>query len=124
MNTPPPIVSRVCTTLLGTTALSTERLKAGPRTAVYRVRISNGRTVIVKLCAHTARRNAITEATAIRSVTGTVPVPRPAGAGSNSGHLGWRTLSPPAFLVDGVIGRGDQGSEQGIAGTFKVFPRR
>jgi Ser/Thr protein kinase RdoA (MazF antagonist) len=101
MNTPPPIVSRVCTTLLGTPALSTERLKAGPRTAVYRVRISNGRTVIVKLYAHTARRNAITEATAIRSVTGTVPVPRILGWGTTSADgatalitsdLGTRTL--------------------------------
>lgn len=84
MSTPPPMISRACATLLGTPALTAERLKAGSRTAVYRARLRDGRSVIVKLYAHTARRNALTEATAIRAAAASVPVPEILGCGTAS----------------------------------------
>ncbi|MHC0433819.1 aminoglycoside phosphotransferase family protein [Streptomyces sp. O3] len=85
MNTPPPMVSHACATLLGTSASTAERLKAGSRTAVYRAALHGGRTVIVKLYAHTARRNAITEATALRTAAAAVPAPKILGCGTTNG---------------------------------------
>lgn len=82
MSTPPPMISRACATLLGTPARTAERLKTGSRTAVYRARLRDGRSVIVKLYAHTARRNALTEATAIRAAAASVPVPEILGCGT------------------------------------------
>lgn len=84
MSTPPPMVSRACAALLGTPTRTAERLKASPRTVVYRADLSDGRSVIVKLYAHTARRNAITEATAIRAAATVVPVPKILGCGITS----------------------------------------
>ncbi|OKK24415.1 hypothetical protein AMK09_06275 [Streptomyces sp. CB02488] len=84
MNTPPPMISRACTTLLGTPARTAERLKTGSRTAVYRTVLQNGRSVVVKLYAHTARRNAFTEATAIRAAEAAVPLPKVLGFGTTS----------------------------------------
>ncbi|MGQ4388789.1 phosphotransferase [Streptomyces sp. SAS_270] len=84
MSTPPPMVSRACATLLGTPARTAERLKTGSRTAVYRARLRDGRSVIVKLYAPTARRNALTEATAIRAAAAAVPVPEMLGSGTAS----------------------------------------
>ncbi|MFF3412905.1 phosphotransferase enzyme family protein [Streptomyces sp. NPDC002742] len=101
MTAPSLMVSRACATLLGTSARSAERLKTGSRTAVYKVGLSDGRSVIVKLYAPTASRNAITEATAIRAVEAAVPVPRVLGCGAVSdagatalvtADLGTRTL--------------------------------
>ncbi|MDG4856707.1 aminoglycoside phosphotransferase family protein [Streptomyces sp. T-3] len=65
-------------------ARSTEPLTSSTRSAVYRVGLHDGRRVIVKLYAHTARRNAITEATAIRAAAGVVPVARVLGCGTVS----------------------------------------
>ncbi|MEV6940776.1 aminoglycoside phosphotransferase family protein [Streptomyces sp. NPDC051172] len=84
MSTPPPLVSRACATLLGTPARTAERLKAGSRTAVYRAVLRDSRSVIVKLYAPTARRNALTEATAIRAAASAVPVPEILGCGTAS----------------------------------------
>lgn len=84
MTTPPPMVSRACATLLGTPAWTAERLKAGSHSAVYRTGLRDGRTVIVKLYAHTARRNAVTEAAAIRTATAAVPVPKILGCGTTT----------------------------------------
>jgi Ser/Thr protein kinase RdoA (MazF antagonist) len=95
------MVSRACATLLGMPARTAERLKAGSRTAVYRVGLHDGRSVLVKLYAHTARRNAITEATAIRAAACAVPVPKVLACGTTSSEgatalvmsdLGTRTL--------------------------------
>ncbi|MEU6527544.1 aminoglycoside phosphotransferase family protein, partial [Streptomyces sp. NPDC046924] len=49
-----------------------------------RAGLPDGRSVIVKLYAHTARRNAITEATAIRAAAAAVPVPKILGCGITS----------------------------------------
>lgn len=101
MNTPPAMVSRACISLLGTPARTAERLKASSRTAVHRVVLHDGRSVVVKLYAHTARRNAFTETAAIRAVETAVPVPRVLGCGTISSEgatalvlsdLGTRTL--------------------------------
>ncbi|MDJ0461901.1 aminoglycoside phosphotransferase family protein [Streptomyces sp. H27-C3] len=80
----PPMVSRACSLFLRSPAKAAERLAAGSRTAVYRVAVHDGPRVIVKLYSHTARRNALTEATAIRAVSAAVPVPRVLGYGTTS----------------------------------------
>lgn len=99
------MISRACTLLLGTPARTVDRLTSGSRTAVFRVSLCDGRSVVVKLYAHTARRNAITEATAIRAAAGVVPVAKVLGAGviSDGGvtalvtsDLGKRTLGSAA----------------------------
>ncbi|MFI6696296.1 phosphotransferase family protein [Streptomyces sp. NPDC050433] len=82
--TVPPMVSRACGLFLRSPAKTAERLTAGSRTAVYRVALHHGPSVIVKLYSHTARRNALTEATAIRAVSAAVPVPRVLGYGTTS----------------------------------------
>ncbi|WP_433546524.1 phosphotransferase family protein [Streptomyces sp. CA-294286] len=86
MNTTPvpAMVSRACTLFLGSPAKTAERLKAGSRTAVYRAALHDGTRVVVKLYSHTARRNAFTEATAMRAVSAAVPVPRVLGYGTTS----------------------------------------
>ncbi|MCZ4117918.1 phosphotransferase family protein [Streptomyces sp. H39-S7] len=88
MRTPPPMVSRACAMFLGTTARTAEQLALGSRTAVYRTGLHDGRSVIVKLYAHTARRNAVTEAAAIRAAAATVPVPEVLGCGTTSSEGG------------------------------------
>lgn len=101
MTTPPAMVSRACNTLLGTPARTAERLTAGSRTAVFRAGLPDGRSVIVKLYDDTARRNALTEASAIRAAGVAVPVPQILGSGTVSrqgatalitSDLGERTL--------------------------------
>jgi Ser/Thr protein kinase RdoA (MazF antagonist) len=84
MTTPPAMVSRACSTLLGTPARTAERLSTGLRTAVFRADLRDGRGVVVKLYDHTARRNALTEAAAIRAAGGAVPVPQVLGSGTIS----------------------------------------
>ncbi|MFD4261381.1 aminoglycoside phosphotransferase family protein [Streptomyces sp. NPDC058534] len=84
MTTPPAMVSRASSTLLGSPALTGERLSAGSRTAVFRAGLRDGRSVIVKLYDHTARRNALTEAAAIRAAGVAVPVPQVLGSGTIS----------------------------------------
>ncbi|MFF3273133.1 aminoglycoside phosphotransferase family protein [Streptomyces chrestomyceticus] len=87
--------------LLGASPQSAERLATGSRTAVFRAGLLDGRSVITKLYAHDARRNALTEAAAIRAAEGAVPVPAVLGSGIISGagatalitsDLGRRTL--------------------------------
>ncbi|MFE1293354.1 phosphotransferase family protein [Streptomyces sp. NPDC058731] len=78
------MVSRACSTLLGTPARTAGRLSGGSRTAVFRVGLRDGRSVIVKLYDHTARRNALTEAAAIRAAGSAVPAPQVLGSGTIS----------------------------------------
>ncbi|MFD4634763.1 phosphotransferase family protein [Streptomyces sp. NPDC058284] len=80
----PPMVSRACGLFLRSPAKAAERLATGSRTAVYRVALHYGPSVIVKLYSHTALRNALTEATAIRAVSAAVPVPSVLGYGTTS----------------------------------------
>lgn len=82
----PAAVSRACTALIGVPARNVQRLAAGTRTAVYRTGLADGRSVVVKLYAATARRNAITEGSAIRAVGTRVPVPAVLGCGALPGH--------------------------------------
>ncbi|MEV8070850.1 aminoglycoside phosphotransferase family protein [Streptomyces sp. NPDC085995] len=84
MTTPPAMVTRACSALLGTPARSAERLSAGSRTAVFRAALPDSRSVIVKLYDHTARRDALAEAAAIRAAGVAVPVPQVLGSGTIS----------------------------------------
>ncbi|MCX4680761.1 aminoglycoside phosphotransferase family protein [Streptomyces sp. NBC_01433] len=99
----PPMVSRACNLLLGSPVRTAERLVTGSRTAVYRVALPVGSNVIVKLYSHTARRNALTEATAIRAVSAAVPVPRVLGYGTTSS-------AGATALVTSDLGPGTLGS--------------
>jgi Ser/Thr protein kinase RdoA (MazF antagonist) len=53
---------------------------------VYRAFLGDGRSVVIKLYAVTARRNAITEAAAVRTVARHVPVPAVLAYGDVLGH--------------------------------------
>ncbi|CAM5666171.1 phosphotransferase family protein [Streptomyces fumanus] len=110
MTRPPALVSYACSALLGASVRTGERLSSGSRTAVFRAGLRDDRSVIVKLYDHTARRNALTEAAAIRAAGAAVPVPRVLGSGviSEEGatalitrDLGGRTLG--AFVRSGHI---------------------
>ncbi|UUU44327.1 aminoglycoside phosphotransferase family protein [Streptomyces sp. NBC_00162] len=65
--------------------MTAERLANGRRTAVYRAALADSRTVVVKLYASIARRNAVTEAAAIRAVAVAVPTARILAAGRITG---------------------------------------
>ncbi|WP_329356710.1 aminoglycoside phosphotransferase family protein [Streptomyces anulatus] len=78
------MVTRACNLFLGKPAKAAVRLVTGSRTAVYRATLHDDTTVIVKLYSRTARRNALTEATAMRVVAAAVPVPRVLGYGTTS----------------------------------------
>ncbi|KND39821.1 aminoglycoside phosphotransferase family protein [Streptomyces acidiscabies] len=82
----PAAVSRACAILLGVPARTAQRLAAGTRTAVYRTGLADGRSVVVKLYAATAHRNAITEGSAFRAVANRVPVPAVLGCGTLPWH--------------------------------------
>ncbi|MEV0302086.1 phosphotransferase [Streptomyces prasinus] len=82
----PAVVSRAALTLAGVQARTACRLSARSRTAVYRTGLADGRSVVIKLYAATARRNASTESAAIRAVVGHVPVPAVIGYGHVPGH--------------------------------------
>ncbi|WP_328582370.1 phosphotransferase family protein [Streptomyces sp. NBC_00370] len=99
----PPMVSRACNLLLASPVKAAERLATGSRTAVYRVALAVGSNVIVKLYSHTARRNALTEAAAIRAVSAAVPVPRVLGYGTTS-------TAGATALVTSDLGPGTLGS--------------
>ncbi|MFF9508117.1 aminoglycoside phosphotransferase family protein [Streptomyces sp. NPDC014724] len=99
----PPMASRACNLLLGSPAKAAERLATGSRTAVYRVTLPDGPNVIVKLYSHTAHRNALTEATAIRAVSAAVPVPKVLGYGTTSS-------AGATALVTSDLGPGTLGS--------------
>ncbi|MFI2432095.1 phosphotransferase [Streptomyces sp. NPDC018693] len=71
----PAAVSRTCLGLVGAPARVAHRLSARSRTVVYRAFLTDGRSVVVKVYAATARRNAITEAAALRAVAAHVAVP-------------------------------------------------
>lgn len=82
----PPAVSRAALALTGVPARTGHRLSARSRTAVYRAGLADGRSVVIKLYAATARRNAITESAAFRAVADHVPVPAVLGYGHIPGH--------------------------------------
>ncbi|WP_371791571.1 phosphotransferase [Streptomyces sp. NBC_01471] len=82
----PAVVARAALALAGVPAHAACRLSARSRTAVYRVGLADGRSVVIKLYAATARRNATTESAAIRAVSGHVPVPAVNGYGHVPGH--------------------------------------
>ncbi|WP_234421981.1 aminoglycoside phosphotransferase family protein [Streptomyces sp. CB00316] len=82
----PPAVSRAAIALTGAPARTARRLSARSRTAVYRAGLADGRSVVIKLYAATARRNAITESAAIRAVADHVAVPTVVGYGHIPGH--------------------------------------
>ncbi|MFH8403056.1 aminoglycoside phosphotransferase family protein [Streptomyces anulatus] len=82
----PAAVSRAVLALAGAPVRTACRLSARSRTAVYRVGLMDGRSVVIKLYAATARRNAYTERAAMRAVTGHVLVPVVIGHGNIPGH--------------------------------------
>lgn len=81
-----PVISRACSGLLSADAVSSRRIKAGSRSAVYRVAVADGRRVIVKVFSNTARRNAISEGRVIEAARGFVRVPAVLGCGLVPGH--------------------------------------
>ncbi|MGW3651681.1 phosphotransferase [Streptomyces sp. NPDC000878] len=81
-----PVVARACSALLSTGAAGARRLKLGSRSAVYRVSLTDGRRVVVKVFTDSASRNAITEGRMIEAVTGFVRVPAVLGCGPVPGH--------------------------------------
>ncbi|MEU0740724.1 aminoglycoside phosphotransferase family protein [Streptomyces sp. NPDC006134] len=109
MTKPPAMVSRACSTLLGTPAQTAERLSAGSRTAVFRVGLRDGRGVIVKLYDRTARRNALTEAAAIRAARVAVPVPHVLACGtiSDQGATALITSDLGTLTLGAAIRSGD-----------------
>ncbi|MEU6386485.1 hypothetical protein ABZ847_23370 [Streptomyces bauhiniae] len=95
----PTAVSRAAFALTGVPARTARRLSARTRTVVYRAGLADGRSVVIKLYAATARRNAFTESAAIRAVAGHVPVPALIGYGHVPGNeataLVTADLGPP-----------------------------
>lgn len=92
-----PVIARACSGLLSVGAVSSQRLKAGSRSAVYRVALADGRRVIVKVFSDTASRNAISEGRVIEAAAGIVPVPAVLGCGLVPGH-------PATALVTADLG--------------------
>lgn len=112
----PAVVSRACTTLLGVPARTAQRLAAGTRTAVYRTGLADGRSVVVKLYAATARRNAITEGSAIRAVATHVPVPAVIGCGAlpRHGSTALITADLGPLTLGGALHSGQVASERAL----------
>ncbi|MFD5191282.1 aminoglycoside phosphotransferase family protein [Streptomyces sp. NPDC058357] len=82
----PAVVVRAALGLVGVPVRGAHRLSARSRTVVHRAFLADGRSVVIKLYAGTARRNAITEAAAIRAVSRHVPVPAVLAHGHVPGH--------------------------------------
>ncbi|MFF5484776.1 phosphotransferase [Streptomyces virginiae] len=76
-------VERACTELTGSAPAETVRVRTGPKTAVYRVRLADGRRLVVKLFAADVSHSAADEARLLVAVTeaGRVRVPAVIGHG-------------------------------------------
>ncbi|MFF2787653.1 phosphotransferase family protein [Streptomyces sp. NPDC058049] len=95
---------RACTALAGSAPAETVRVRIGPKTAVYRIRLADGRLVVVKLFAAGVSHSAADEARLLTVITGSgrVRVPVVIGHGPVPGltvsalitaDAGTRTLS-------------------------------
>ncbi|MFJ6047649.1 phosphotransferase [Streptomyces sp. NPDC092307] len=62
-------VERACAELAGAASAETVRVRTGPKTAVYRVRLADGRPVVVKLFAADTSHRAADEARLLAAVT-------------------------------------------------------
>ncbi|MFJ5074974.1 aminoglycoside phosphotransferase family protein [Streptomyces sp. NPDC088553] len=82
----PAAVARAAFGLVGVPVRAAHRLSARSRTVVHRALLTDGRSVVIKLYEATARRNAITEAAAIRAAATHVPVPAVLAYGHVPGH--------------------------------------
>ncbi|WP_438310656.1 phosphotransferase [Streptomyces sp. HUAS TT3] len=78
-----PAVERACTELAGSAPAETVQVRHGPKTTVYRVRLADGRPVVVKLFAADTTHGAADEARLLAAVTaaGRVRVPAVIGHG-------------------------------------------
>ncbi|MFE2475694.1 phosphotransferase [Streptomyces sp. NPDC059389] len=78
-----PAVERACAELAGSAPAETVQARRGPKTAVYRVRLADGRPVVVKLFATDTTHGAADEARLLAAVTaaGRVRVPVVIGHG-------------------------------------------
>ncbi|WP_285524655.1 phosphotransferase [Streptomyces lavendulae] len=76
-------MERACVELAGSASAKTDRIRTGPKTAVYRVRLADGRPVVVKLFAADTSHRAADEAYLLATVTeaGRVRVPAVIGHG-------------------------------------------
>lgn len=76
-------VERACAELTGAAPAETVRVRPGPKTAVYRVRLADGRPVVVKLFAADTTHGAADEARLLAAVAaaGRVRVPAVIGYG-------------------------------------------
>ncbi|MFJ9817682.1 phosphotransferase enzyme family protein [Streptomyces sp. NPDC101151] len=82
----PAAVLRAAVGLVGVPVRTVHRLSARSRSVVYRAGLADGRSVVIKLYAATARRDAISEAAAIRAAGIYVPVPTVLAYGHVPGH--------------------------------------
>ena len=82
------VVERACTALTGTTPVEVRRAAAGPRTAVYRVLLADGRHTVVKVFAADTAHGADDEARLLRAVaaSGRISVPTVIAHGLVPGH--------------------------------------
>ncbi|MFI8514049.1 phosphotransferase enzyme family protein [Streptomyces sp. NPDC085460] len=82
----PAAVLRAAVGLVGVPVRAAHRLSARSRSVVYRAGLADGRSVVIKLYAATARRDAISEAAAMRTAGPHVPVPTVLAYGHVPGH--------------------------------------
>lgn len=103
-----PVISRACSGLLSADALSSRMIKAGSRSAVYRVAVADGRRVIVKVFSDTARRNAISEGRVIEAAKGFIRAPAVLGCGPvpGQGATALITADLGDLTLDGAVEAG------------------
>ncbi|MFF2191707.1 phosphotransferase [Streptomyces sp. NPDC058157] len=83
-----PMVEAACTALAGVAAEEIRRQNTGAKTAVHRVRLTDGRRVVVKLFAETASHTAEAEGRLLRTIaaTGKINVPEVIASGAVPGQ--------------------------------------
>jgi aminoglycoside phosphotransferase (APT) family kinase protein len=111
-----PVLARACLELLSADAVSSQQLKTGSRSAVYRVALADGRWVIVKVFSDTARCNAISESRVIEAAKGFVPVPAVLGCGPVHGHPATALVTADLgdLTLDGAVKAGRIARQQAL----------
>ncbi|MFM9538658.1 phosphotransferase [Streptomyces turgidiscabies] len=111
-----PVVARACWALLSTGVAKAGCMKLGSRSAVYRVSLTDGRSVVVKVFSESARRNAITEGRMIAAATGFVRVPAVLGCGPVPGHQATAVVTTDLgpLTLDGAVQAGRIPRAQGL----------
>ncbi|MGW7410208.1 phosphotransferase [Streptomyces sp. NPDC054833] len=102
-------VERACTEFAGSASAETVRIRTGPKTAVFRVRLTDGRPAVVKLFAASASHGAADEACLLTAIadSGRVRVPAVIGHGAVPGLAVSALITADAgtkTLGDGIRG--------------------